>query len=204
MSAARRLEIPTYTREEFYELERTASTRHEFYNGHIVAMAGGSPRHGRIIAETARILGNALLDRNCFAVPNDQMVHVETDEMEMDVYPDVVVYCEEAAFDARFSRTLTEPLVLIEVLSPSTQSTDLTTKLNAYFNIPTLTDYLIIWQDRVRLDQFVRVVSPDDVPLLKHHRTRDSQVRLEALNIEFTLGDLYRRLDDLPRRAIVG
>ncbi|RYX82546.1 Uma2 family endonuclease [bacterium] len=200
MSAARHLDIPFHTREEFYELERTSSTRHEFYGGHIVAMAGGSPRHARIIAEATRVLGNALIDRRCFAVPNDQMVRIE--DNDVDAYPDLTIYCEEAKFDSRFPQTLLEPLVLVEVLSPSTRNVDLTTKLGAYFQIPTLTDYLIIWQDKIRLDQFVRVPHPDDIPEMRHHLTRDSRVRLDALGIEFSLGELYRFLDDLPEGAL--
>jgi Uma2 family endonuclease len=200
MSAGHRLEIPTSSREEFYEVERTSSTRHEFYAGHIVAMAGGSPRHGRIIALATYVLTGALLERGCVAVPNGQMVRVEDDNI--DAYPDVVVYCEDAAFDARFSRTLLEPLVLVEVLSPSTRNTDLTTKLAAYFKLPTLSDYLVVWQDKVRLDQFVRPQNPGDELEVRRHLNRDSRVRLDALGIEFSLGDLYQLLDDLPEGAL--
>lgn len=200
MSAARRLEIPTHSREEFYELERTSSTRHEFYAGNIVAMAGGSPRHSLIISLATYVLTGALLNRRCVAAPNDQMVRIEDDDI--DAYPDVVVYCEGAAFDPRFSRTLLEPLVLVEVLSPSTKNVDLTTKKTAYFKLPSVTDYLIVWQDKVRLDQFVRATNPTDEPELRRHLNRDSRVRLDALDIEFSLGELYRLLEDLPEGVL--
>ncbi len=194
MSAARQIEFPLHSRDEFYGLERNSPIRHEFYGGHIVAMAGGSPRHGRIIGEVAAILRNALLETSCFAVPNEQIIRVE--DADMDAYPDVVVYCEDAAFDSRFERALLEPLALVEVLSPSTKNVDLTTKRAAYFQLPTLTDYLIIWQDKIRCDQFVRV--PDSTePELRRHLNRDSRVRLDALDIEFSLGECYRRFDDL-------
>ncbi len=194
MSVARQIEFPVHTRDEFYELERNSSSRHEFYGGTIVAMAGGSPRHGRIISEVSRILGNALLNTSCFAVPSEQIIRVEG--ADMDAYPDVVVYCEDAAFDSRFERTLLEPLVLVEVLSPSTKNVDLTTKRAAYFQLPTLTDYLIFWQDKIRCDQFVRVPNETE-PELRRHLNRDSRVRLDALDIEFELGECYRRFDDL-------
>lgn len=199
MSAARAIEFPTYTRDEFYEIERTGSTRHEFYGGDVVAMAGGSPRHGRIIGEITGVLHQALVDRSCFAVPSEQMVRVEADDL--DAYPDVVVYCEDAAFDQRFERTLLEPLVLVEVLSPSTQKTDFSIKRTGYFKLPTLTDYLVFWQDRIRLDQFVRDAGGGDEPILRLYLTRDSLVHLDDLNIEFRLGDCYRRFDDLPEGA---
>ncbi|BCM91325.1 hypothetical protein IAD21_03195 [Abditibacteriota bacterium] len=124
------------------------------------------------------------------------MVRIADDDI--DAYPDVVVYCEDATFDSRFSRTLLEPLVLVEMLSPSTKNGDLTTKRIAYFELPTVTDYLVVWQDKVRLDQFVRATNPTDEPELRRHLNRNSRVRLEALNIEFSLGELYRLLEDLP------
>lgn len=196
MSAARKIEFPIHTRDEFYQLERNSPTRHEFYNGYIIAMAGGSPRHGRIIGRVTRILEAALEDRSCFAVPNDQMVRVE--DADMDAYPDVVVYCEDAEFDRRYERTLLEPLVLVEVLSPSTQNMDLTTKRTNYFQLPSLTDYLVFWQDKIRCDQWTRVQNPDEEPVLTRHLRRDDVVLLPDLNIEFRLGDCYRRFDDLP------
>jgi len=199
MSAARQIEFPTYTRDEFYEVECTSSTRHEFYAGYIVAMAGGSPRHGRIISEINRILGTALLRTSCFAVGSEQMVRVE--EADLDAYPDVVVYCEDAAFDGRFERTSLEPLALVEVLSPSTQKTDLSIKRTGYFKLPTLSDYLVFWQDKIRLDHFVRDPNGGDEPILRRYLNRDSLVHLDDLNIEFRLGDCYRRFDDLPEGA---
>lgn len=114
----------------------------------------------------------------------------------------MVVYHENAAFDSQFPDTLTEPLILLEVLSATTKNTDLTTKRAAYFKLSSVTDYLIIWQDKIRLDQFTRVRQSGNEPQLKHHLNRNLQVRLDALNIEFTLGDLYRRLDDLPEGAL--
>lgn len=200
MSAVRHIEFPINTRDEFYELERTSSVRHEFYAGHIVAMAGGNPRHGRIIGAVARILETAILETSCFAVPNDQIIRVEN--ADLDAYPDVVVYCEDAAFDSRFERALLEPLVLVEVLSPSTKNIDLTSKRAAYFELPTLTDYLIFWQDKIRLDQFVRASIPGDEPELRRHLNRDSRVRLDSLGIEFELRDCYRRFDELSEGAL--
>ena len=199
MSAAHKIEFPVHTRDEFYELDRNSPIRHEFYNGYIVAMAGGSPPHARIIGEVSGILRQGLLERRCFAVPNDQMVRIEN--ADMDAYPDVVVYCEDAEFDSRFERTLLEPLVLVEVLSPSTKNIDLTTKRAAYFELPTLTDYLIFWQDKIRGDQWVRVQSSDE-PELRRHLNRDSRVRLDALGIEFRLDEVYRFFDDLSEGAL--
>ena len=200
MSAGCQVEFPVHTRAEFYELERDSLIRHEFFNGCIVAMAGGSPRHGRIIGEVSGILRDALLDTSCFAVPNDQIIRV--DAADMDAYPDVVVYCEEAAFDKRFDRALLEPLALVEVLSPSTKNFDLSTKRTNYFMLPTLCDYLVFWQDKIRLDQWSRPRDGGGEPTLTRHLQRDSGVKLEALGIKFRLGDCYRRFDDLPEGAL--
>lgn len=199
MNAAHKIEFPVHTRDEFYELERISMVRHEFYAGAIVTRFGNSPRHARIVASISGIWNRAFDDRPCFAVPNEQIIRIEN--ADMDAYPNVVVYCEDAEFDSRFERTLLEPLVLVEVLSPSTKNIDLTTKRAAYFRLPTLTDYLIFWQDKIRCDQFVRDPNSDE-PQLRRHLNRDSLVRLDELNIEFQLGDCYRRFDDLTEGAL--
>ena len=131
------------SRNQFYKLESASPTRHEFYAGCIIGIGGENPIHSRIIGATIRVFVNALQDRRICAVPCAQMVRIEADDM--DVYPDVVIYAENAAFDSQFPDTLTEPLVLLEVLSPSTKNTDLMTKRTAYFKLPTITDYLIVW-----------------------------------------------------------
>ncbi len=196
MSAARQIEFPVHTRADFYRLERDSPVRHEFFNGYIVAMAGGSPSHARIIMAVGRVLDTALVDTSCFAVISDQLVRVE--DADMDAYPDVVVYCEDADFDREYERTLLEPLVLVEVLSPSTKNIDLSTKRTNYFLLPSLCDYLVLWQDKIRLDHWSRPQHSNEEPRLTRHLTRDARVQLAALGIQFRVGDCYRRFDDLP------
>lgn len=70
------------------------------------------------------------------------------------------------------------------------------------FKLPALTDYLIVWQNKVRLGPFVRAVQPRDEPQLKRPLNRNSWVRLDALNIEFSLDELYRRLDELTEAEL--
>ncbi len=199
MSAARQFEFPIHTRDEFYELERFSNVQHEFHAGAVVVRFGNSPRHARIVGAVTGILGAAMEERPCFAVACEQIIRIE--RADLDAYPDVVVYCEEAAFDSRFERTLLEPLVLVEVLSPSTRGVDLGAKRAAYFQLPMLTDYLIFWQDKIRCDQFTRVAGAEE-PELRHHLLRDSRVSLDALGVQFRLGDCYRRMDDLPEGAV--
>ena len=100
MSAAPQIEFPIHARDEFYMLEEFSNLRHEFHDGVIVPRWGNNPRHARIVGETTCVLGNLLENHPCFAVPNDQMIRVE--DADMDAYPDVVVYCEDAEFDSRF------------------------------------------------------------------------------------------------------
>ena len=185
------LKTELVSREEFYELQEASEQRLEYFAGEVRAMAGGSPRHGRIIGEITRAIGSRLVERRCYAVPNDQLLRAEQDDME--AYPDVVVYCDEARFDPENPRVLVEPRVLFEVLSPSTSLTDRTTKLDAYLRIPTLSDYLIVWQDMVRVDQHTRQESGDW--LLRRHLQRDGVIRLESLGIEVPVDEIYRFLD---------
>jgi Uma2 family endonuclease len=191
MGAALLQEIPLQTRDEFYEYDARATEKHEFYQGLIYAIAGASPLHGRIVARIVTSLNSRLSHSSCEAVPADQKVRAQDDDL--DAYPDVVVYCDDAAFDPEHPHTLLEPLVLIEVLSPSTNRYDRNAKRDAYLKIPSLREYLVVWQDEIRIEHDFRVEG-GNWQKREYHRRADS-VRLGGLEIEFPVEEIYRRLD---------
>lgn len=198
MGAALR-EVPVQTRDEYYDYESQASEKHEYYQGLIYAMAGASRSHNKLTARLAGAINGRLGDSDCEAVVADQKVRAEEDDL--DAYPDVVVYCDDAAFDAQHPHTLLEPLILIEVLSPSTGRYDRHAKRDAYLKIPSLRDYLVVSQERVRIEHDFR---PEGGAWQRreYHQRADS-VRLDSLQIEFPVAEIYRRLD-LPEGANLG
>ena len=191
MGAALLEEIPLQTRDEFYEYDARATEKHEYYQGLIYAMAGASRLHGRIVGRIVTTLNSRLRDSTCEAVPADQKVRAESDDL--DAYPDVVVYCDDAAFDPQHPHTLLEPLVLIEVLSPSTERYDRNAKRAAYLKIPSLRDYLVVSQDEIRIEHDFRAANG---PWQKREYGRRSDlVRLDGLQTEFPVEEIYRRLE---------
>lgn len=188
--------LTSWTLEDYYEYEENARDKHEYYRGQILAMAGASPQHGRLAGQIIEAFGSQLRDTQCFAVPSDQRVRAEEDDLV--AYPDIVVYCEDANFDPLNRYTLLGPRVLIEILSPSTGSFDRNAKREAYLKIPSLHDYLIVWQDMVRIEQYAR---RDGEWQVRQHLRRADLVQIEPLELEIELSGIYRRLE-LPDGAL--
>ena len=142
--------IATMTEEEYLAFERASDERHEFVDGRVYAMAGASLVHGRIIQNTSGRLFNQLLGGPCEANTNDLRVRVSA--TRMNTYPDIVVICGERQLMDDYLDTLLNPVVLIEVLSPSTEHHDRSTKLVNYQEIESLQEYVLITQDTPRVD----------------------------------------------------
>jgi Uma2 family endonuclease len=196
MSAALLQEFPCQTRDEYYQYEARASEKHEFYQGMIYAMAGASRVHGILVGALTTVVNNRLEGTSCFAVPADQKVRAETDDL--DAYPDVVVYCDDAAFDPQHPHTLLEPLILIEVLSPSTGRYDRNAKRAAYLKIPSLRDYLVVSQDTVFIEHDFR--AEGGIWERREYGRRADLVQLDSVEIEVPVAEIYRRLD-LPESS---
>lgn len=186
---------PVYTLQEYYSLEKMANLRHEYWCGEIFMMAGASPIHVRIATQTATELNLRLRGSACYAGTSDQRVRIEA--ADLNTYPDVVVSCEDARFDPLDSYTLLEPKLLVEVLSPSTSEYDRTTKLEAYKRISTLSDYLIVWPDKICIEHHVREGAGW---AMRRYERRADVLPISSFNTELPLAEVYRRLD-LPEGA---
>ncbi len=186
--------IPQSTsKAEYFALEAKSDIKHELWWGEMVAMAGAMRDHVTVTSNTLRALASRLDDTTCQAGVGD--LRVSIDDAENYVYPDVVVWCEDAQWDedAPLSTLLT-PIVIVEVLSRSTQLRDRREKLNAYRNLPTLRDYLMISPDAVSVDHYAREVDSDGWN--NHHYTQRSQiVRLAAFDSQIEVAEFYRRLN---------
>ena len=144
-SAAVRVSAETYLREE----RAREHGRAELLDGEVVMMAGATRRHNRIVSA----LGRRLEDGPCEAVVND--MRVKAAAWESYTYPDVVVFCDD---EARFEDedTLTNPLAIFEVLSPSTRNYDRGVKFDLYRSIPSLRHYTLVEPERREIDHYAR------------------------------------------------
>ncbi|MDQ3814367.1 MAG: Uma2 family endonuclease [Armatimonadota bacterium] len=145
------------TEDEYWALEAGSDIKHEYFDGCIFSRPGGSPEHNRLAANAVISLGSQLRGTPCRAVGSDQRVKVEA--TGLNTYSDVVVYCRPWRFDPREKNTLLNPVVLIEVLSDSTADYDRTIKFDHYKQIESLRDYILIAQDRVRVEHFHRTAT---------------------------------------------
>jgi Uma2 family endonuclease len=142
------------TAAEYLFAERKAEFKSEFLNGEIFAMAGGSREHNRIKENLVGELFGRLKGGPCQTFSSDQRVLVEATGLY--TYPDVVILSGQGTYDPADRDTLTNPIALIEVLSPSTERYDRGAKFRGYQQIPSMTEYILVAQDEPVCERFVR------------------------------------------------
>lgn len=143
---------------EYLAFEHEAEEKHEYWDGEVVAMAGGSPEHNAICFNLATALGRRLSGSGCRGFTSDQRVRIPIKNRY--VYPDLTIVCGEPVFDPDDAHTITNPTLIVEVLSPATESNDRGAKLFGYRSLPSLRGYLLVAQDRTWVEQWSR--QPDD------------------------------------------
>jgi len=142
------IEKETYTEDEYFEFERTAFGRWEHVNGEIRAMVGGTDDHNMISGNIVRTLGIALVPRRCPVCGSDMKVHTGDG---VNTLPDVSVVCGPRRYHRGRNDVITNPLLIVEVLSASTEGYDQGNKLRHFQTIATLADYLLVAQDEARI-----------------------------------------------------
>jgi Uma2 family endonuclease len=135
--------------DDYLRLEERGEERHEYVNGVVYAMVGGTARHNMITGTISSALREHLKGTPCTVFMSDMKVQVG----EVFYYPDVMVVCEHIDLDSLFQ---TQPVLLVEVLSGSTESKDRLEKLVAYQSIPSVTEYVLVSQDKVSIDIYRR------------------------------------------------
>ena len=176
------------TPQEYLARERQAQTKSEYIGGDILAMAGGSPNHSRIASDARRSLGNRLADKPCELFDSDLRVRVRRPGPYY--YPDASVVCGEAIFDDE--DCLTNPTVVIEVLSPTTAGYDRGEKWVHYRQMESLQQYVLIAQNEPLVEHYVRLES--GVWRFEELRGLDKTLVLLALGCDLPLAEIYRRV----------
>lgn len=142
------------TEQEYLAFERAAEERHEYADGEFFAMSGGTFEHSLIASNINRELSTLLLERPCSAHGSDMRIHIPTTKRYL--YADALVVCGQPIFTGDKRDNLTNPVVIIEVLSDSTESYDRGDKFEQYELIPSLRDYVLVSQKKVRIEHFHR------------------------------------------------
>lgn len=183
---------PFLTPEQYLEAERKAEYKSEYFNGETFAMAGASRRHNLIVFNMAGILYRQIRNRPCEAYTNDMRVKVS--ESGLYTYPDLVVTCEKPEFDDdEHHDTLKNPNLIVEVLSESTEAYDRGKKFESYRTIQSLSDYLLIAQDKRRVEHYVR--QPENRWLFSEYKDPKAVFRIAALDCEIRLEEVYEKIE---------
>ena len=186
------------TVEEYLASERVSVERHEFLDGFVYAMAGESPAHGTICMNLSIYLGQQLIGTSCQAWSKDCKVRSgpvldPRGRKGLFSYPDLVVFCGEPSFHDSHRDVLTNPVVLIEVLSPSTEGFDRGEKFARLRNWnPTLQDYLLVSQAYPLVEQFTR--REDGSWLYRFGEDLTASLSIESIGCTLRLVEVYDRI----------
>ena len=188
-----------YTPEEYLELERAATVRHEYLDGEVFEMAGANRRHDVLSANIMRLLGNQLLDRECSAYSSEMRIKISPTVNY--TYPDIVAACGEEIFEDDKEDNLLNPMLIVEVLSKSTEAYDRGAKFEAYQTIESFREYVLITQEPFRVEQFVR--KEENVWTYFEFRRPDEIVKLSSIGCELSLRDIYHKIQPKFPREVV-
>jgi Uma2 family endonuclease len=188
-----------FTIAEYLQLEEKAVDRHEFHDGEILAMSGGTYGHSRINAQAMIALGNRLKGKACH--PLDSNMRVRIPGRRNYIYPDISVVCGKPKFDPDDPKrtTIINPRVVVEVLSESTESYDRGAKFDLYRQIPTLEEYVLVSQDQPLVETYQR--RDQGEWLFKAWKGLKMTVKLRSLKINVPLAEVYSGVEFEPPPA---
>lgn len=187
MSSAEKLDRKM-TAEEYAAWERVQTERHEFYAGEVFSQAGGTRRHSLIGANVLGEVRQMLKGGDCQAHGSDMRVHIEATSYQ--AYPDVSVVCPPVEGDSE--EVISNPVLIVEILSPSTADFDRGGKFGHYRQIPSLKEYLVFWQDEAHVEQHTRTT--DGLWLLREVVGIDQTLQLASLGQSLALPDVYDKV----------
>ncbi len=172
--------------EDYLERELVAPAKHEFVDGAVYAMAGASDRHNLVAGNLFAALQAHMPDR-CEVFITDMKLRVKADAATLFYYPDVFVTCAETDRANRYFRE--QPILIVEVLSPSTERIDRTEKFDAYRRIPSLQDYVLADQDMPKVEVFRRRSA-----WAREEFYPEDRFTLDSAGLELSVAQVYRRV----------
>ncbi|WP_026100738.1 Uma2 family endonuclease [Synechococcus sp. PCC 7336] len=179
-----------YMPAEYLALEEKADFRSEFIEGHIIAMAGATANHNILAGKFYARLLLALEDLDYLVFMSDMRLWLPL--YESYTYPDVMVVAGEPKFTDNQQTAITNPCLIVEVLSNSTGGYDKSAKFRLYRSIPEFEEYILIDQDALRVEQFTKV--DDRQWLLTELMGEKAVLAIQSIAIEMSLKDLYKRV----------
>lgn len=193
-----------YSEAAYFEFERSSPIKHEYYRGRIYAMTGAKEPHNLIAGNTLAALHAQLRQRPGRVYPSDMRVKVSATGLL--TYPDITVVCGQPQFNDEVRDTIVNPVVIVEVLSASTERYDRGMKFQHYRTIDTLKEYILISQNSRRIEQYTR--QDQGLWLLQEYIAPDAQIPIRSIDCFLLLDDVYEKVEfeqddnDLPRLTL--
>ena len=191
-----------YSAEEYLAFDRASDAKSEFLDGTIYAMGGATARHVQIVGNVARELGNQLRDKPCVVYSTD--LRVQVSQAGLYAYPDVIVVCGEPTFIDNKLDTLTNPLLIVEVLSDSTKNYDRGEKFERYRSIKSFREYVLIAQDKIHIEQYIR--QDDGSWVLRETDSLNGIIELASMGCRLAVAEVYLKVSikNLPTISDAG
>ncbi len=180
-----------YTPEEYLEFEVNSEERHEYINGEVICVTGGTPNHNQIAGNFYAELNFGLKRQPYRVFVTDQRIWIP--EKRIYTYPDVMVIQGELQLQEGRKDTIINPLIIVEVLSKSTRSYDKDEKFSAYRTIPTFQEYLLIEQYTMKVEQYFKT-GKNSWNFSEYYDVNET-ICLNSINFEITLEDIYDRVE---------
>ncbi|MCP9751512.1 Uma2 family endonuclease [Ferruginibacter sp. HRS2-29] len=176
-----------FSPEEYLAMEREATEKHEYYQGEIFAMSGASINHSKIATRITGELISRLRGKPCQPYNNDLRIHIPKNTLY--TYPDISIICGEPQTTDSSLDTVTNPSVIIEILSKSTANYDLGQKFSLYREIVSLKEYIIIDSESIFVQKNIR--NSDNSWLVTYHDSIEVFFVIDTVHLNISLQDIY-------------
>jgi len=184
-----------YTLEEYFALELASEEKYEYFDGEVFNMSGASPEHEQVIFNLSLALGNNLRGRNCRVYPSSLRIKVPSAPPYR--YADLTALCDKPRFEKIGGiNTLINPVLLIEVLSSSTEAYDRGDKFTHYKSIESFSEYLLLSQVRTLATHYVRTES--GMWMYEEINDLDASLQLATLDCQIEMRDIYEDVEFPP------
>ncbi|WP_373525538.1 Uma2 family endonuclease [Nostoc sp.] len=185
------LQQPHHSPTEYLELEVISEYRHEYIDGQIIPMTGGTPNHNQIAGNFYAALNFALKRQPYRVFITDQRLWIP--KKKIHTYPDVMVVAGSLEFSEGRKDTITNPLIIAEVLSKSTRNYDIDEKFAAYRTIPSFQEYVLIDQYKNHVEQYSK--TDEKKWIFSEHEDEDSILILSSIEFQISLSDIYDKVE---------
>ncbi|WP_434683692.1 Uma2 family endonuclease [Pseudanabaena minima] len=193
---AARDNFPQLTPQEYFAWEEKQLHKHEYIEGEVYAMSGGSVNHGRIAIRFTSLFESHLEESSCIVGNSD--IKIKIVKAEKYTYPDVSVTCDDR--DKTTTQYITYPSLIVEVLSPSTESYDRGGKFRLYRNNPVLIDYLLVSSTSIEIDLYHK---KDNGEWIISNYQEGDMIELKSINLTFAIAQIYKGLNLTPENIDV-